>query len=48
MWGEAIAGAADVLDDIVVADGFELAAEGADAGGNDVAFWRAGIPEDSG
>ena len=35
--GEAIAGAADSLDDIGVADGLELAAEGADAGGNYVA-----------
>ena len=34
---EAIANAADGLDDIGVADGFEFAAEGADAGGNDVA-----------
>ena len=35
--GEAIAGAAEDLDDIGVADGLELAAEGADTGGNDVA-----------
>jgi len=34
--GEAIAGAADGHDDIGVTDGLELAAEGADAGGNDV------------
>ena len=32
MRGEAIASAADGLDDIAVADGLELAAEGADAG----------------
>ena len=37
MRGEAIAIAAEGLDDIDVADGLELAAEGADAGGNDVA-----------
>lgn len=30
--GEAVAGAAGGLDDIGVADGLELAAEGADAG----------------
>ena len=48
MRGEAIASAADGLDDIGVADGLELAAEGADAGRNDVAFWRVGVPEDSG
>ena len=36
VWGEAIAIAAEGLDDIGVADGLELAAEGA----NDVAFWR--------
>ena len=36
VWGEAVAGAADGHDDIGVTDGLELAAEGADAGGNDV------------
>ena len=41
-----IAGAADGLDDIGVADGLELAAEGADTGGNDVAFWREGVSKD--
>lgn len=35
--GEAIAIAAEGLDDIGLADGRELAAEGADAGGDDVA-----------
>ena len=35
--GEAIAGAADGFDDVGVADGLELAAEGADAGRNGVA-----------
>ena len=47
MRGEAIAGAAGGLDDIGVADGHELAAEGADAGGDDVAryFVRTVISE---
>ena len=36
MRGEAIAGAAEGLGDIGVADGLELAAEGADTGENDV------------
>ena len=36
--GEAIAKAADGFDDMGVADGLEFAAEGADAGGNDVAI----------
>ena len=47
MWGEAIAIAAEGLDDIDVADGLELAAEGADTGGNDVAgyFVRTVISE---
>ena len=40
MRGEAVAGAAEGLDDIGVADGPELAAEGADTWGNDVAFRR--------
>ncbi len=35
--GKAITGAADGHDDIGVTDGLELAAEGADTGGNDVA-----------
>ena len=47
MWGEAIAGAADGHDDIGVADGLELAAEGADTGGNGVTryFVRTVISE---
>ena len=44
--GEAIAGAADGLDDIGVADGLEFAAESADAGRNGVASRRVNVPED--
>ena len=46
VWGDAIAGAADGFDDIGVADGLELAAEGADAGGNGVASRWVSVPED--
>ena len=46
--GEAIAGAADGLDDIGVADGFEFAAKGADAGRNGVASRQIGVPENCG
>ena len=45
MRGEAIANAADGLDDVGVADGLEFAAEGADAGGNGVASGPQGVPE---
>jgi len=43
-----IAIAADGRDDIGVADGLEFTAEGADTGGNDVAYWREGVSEDGG
>ena len=46
VWGEVIAGAADGFDDIGVADGFELAAESADAGRNGVASRRVSVSED--
>ena len=46
VWGEVIAGAADGLDDIGVADGLEFAAESADAGRNGVASRWVSVPED--